>query len=103
MQSNYQRKPGKGVNQDDENTSETTMSDARGYYTHSINSDLSFTIFEKGIEVYRSRPFRLYSQAETKANEYIGRMTGKQADGITLNVQNMLIDADMLFGRLNRR
>jgi hypothetical protein len=40
-------------------------------YSSQINSDNSFTIFRRGKEFYRSRPFRLKVQAERKCEEWI--------------------------------
>lgn len=49
--------------------------------------------------LFVSRPCRLEVQARRLAQDWIDAETGKQPGGITLNVQNVVIDPDIIFGR----
>jgi len=70
-------------------------------YSCIINPDNSFTILDFGVPVYTSQPFRLQCQAEEKAkdwmNEHIGRVPDQNS--VTLEVQNVSVDAKSLFQR----
>jgi hypothetical protein len=68
-------------------------------YTYEILEDNTAIVYYRGEEVWRSRPFRLYVQAVTKAKDFIVDSIGKaQNEGITLDVQNLRVDANSLFG-----
>jgi len=71
-------------------------------YTGIIQEDNSVSVFYRGEEVWQHGPFRLYGQAEGAMREFIAKSKGEvPEDGITLDVENFSIDADMLFRRLD--
>lgn len=70
-------------------------------YTYKVNDDNSFTIYYLTEEVYTSRVFRLRTQAEGKAMQFIkDAVLFNYENGITLDVQNLSTDLDTLFRRL---
>lgn len=69
-------------------------------YTFTVNDDNSFTVFYLGEEICISRQFRLRTQAEGKAIEFIKQSVELyDENAVTLDVQNLSIDADTLFRR----
>lgn len=66
-------------------------------YTYKLDGK-RFIIYQHGEEVYRSRKFRLEVQADRKARDYIKALVGHEPDNVILNVENLSIDPDSLFG-----
>jgi len=70
-------------------------------YTYTVNDDNSFTILFHGEPVLRSRAYRLAAQAHTGARDWLAKTSGEinPLEGITLDVQNLSVDAKGLFGK----
>lgn len=72
-----------------------------GDYTANISENFVATVYYRGEEVWQSRAFRIRDQAVRIAEEYIEKATGEAKMGdITLDVQNLSVDADTLLGGL---
>ena len=69
-------------------------------YDYSIDNNNVFTVLYKGEVVYTSRAFRLKVQAEAKAKEWIQRALKQIPEGVTLDVQNVSVDAGAIFGKI---
>ena len=68
-------------------------------YKYKINPDKSFTVYHQGKELYTSRAYRLEVQADRKAKDYIKNLLGIEDEGdVTLDVQNLSVDASTFFG-----
>lgn len=68
-------------------------------YTYYVNPENNqFVIYQNDEEIYRSREFRLEVQAEAKAKKFIKDLQGEVVQDIVLDIQNMSIDPDTLFG-----
>ena len=50
--------------------------------------------------LFETRPCRLEVQARRLAQDWIDKQTEKPIGEITLNVQNVVIDPDTIFGRI---
>jgi len=72
-------------------------------YDYKINDDNSFTILFHNEEIHTSRAFRLKSQAEAKAVQYIKKEIGEVYNNdITLDVQKLSVDISSLFGKRSK-
>lgn len=70
-----------------------------GDYIGVVSVNNIASVYYRGELVWTSRPFRLRIQAEAKMHDYINQSTKQAQDsGITLDVHNMSIDANTLFG-----
>ncbi len=71
-------------------------------YKVTISGDNVATVLFRGREIWKSRAFRIRDQAERAAREYVDQDLGieRGKDGITLEVQDLSVDADIILGGL---
>jgi len=68
-------------------------------YTYYVDPEKHyFIVYQNDDEIYRSHEFRLEVQAEAKAKKFISDLEGAKGADIVLDVQNLSIDPDTLFG-----
>lgn len=63
--------------------------DAMPDYTYTVRSDNSFVVFFCGEEIYVSRRYRLFVQADEGAKDFIKRAIKTPPAEITLDVQSV--------------
>ncbi len=70
-------------------------------YTYTITIENEAVVYFNGQELYRSRAFRLPSQADRAAREFIEKARGDapKTGGVTLVVQNVSVNPNTFFRR----
>jgi hypothetical protein len=66
-------------------------------YSYKILDDNSFVVFYDDKEIHHSRIYRLKSQAETGAQDWIQREINAPNVGVTLDVQNASMPVEAIF------